>query len=107
VGGRRAHTIALVVSDRRYRKTDLAEGEVAMYTHEGDYIHFRNGRVIEVVAGASISITAPSFSIDGDLTVTGSVSDGSGSMQAMRDVFNAHTHTGDSGGNTGTPSGSM
>ena len=33
IGGNRDHAIALSISDRRYRPTDLAEGEVAIYSY--------------------------------------------------------------------------
>ena len=103
VGGRRAHTIALMVSDRRYRKTGLAEGEVALYTREGDYIHFKNGRIVELVASESLTITSKTVTVNGNLLVTGNVNDGSGSMQDIRTTHGSHYHTGDSGGDTSTP----
>ncbi|WP_067517845.1 phage baseplate assembly protein V [Endozoicomonas ascidiicola] len=61
-------------------------------------------------AGATVAIVATGgLSFDGDLSVTGNitatgdVSDGKRSMQADRAIFNGHTHTGDSGGNTSPP----
>lgn len=88
VGGSRNHLAILVADDARYRKRDLAEGEVAIYHWEGDYILFRNGREIEVVAGARVRVTAPEVIIaantrvqletptvemTGDLSVAGNV----------------------------------
>lgn len=48
VGGNRDHGIVIAVDDRRYRLKGLAAGEVAIYTDEGDKIHFKRGRKIEV-----------------------------------------------------------
>jgi phage baseplate assembly protein V len=59
LGGRRAHTIIFMAADRRYRKKNLASGEVALHNHLGDYIYLKNGRIIEVVAGTKLKVTAP------------------------------------------------
>lgn len=59
VGGSRSHAIAAAVDDRRYRPTDADPGEVRLYTAEGDRIRMRNGRVIEVIAGTKVAVTAP------------------------------------------------
>lgn len=47
-GGDRSHGVVINIADRQYRLKALKSGEVAMYTDEGDYIHFKRGRVIEV-----------------------------------------------------------
>ena len=100
----------------------------------------KNGRIIDVVAGSKLKVTAPDveviastkvklstplvqatqdLQVDGNITAGGtvaatgavssaaSVADPTGTMQAMRDVFNAHTHPGDRGGTTGTPNQGM
>lgn len=131
-GGNRDHPIIVAVDDRRHRKTGLSSGESAMYHHEGDYIKLKNGRIIEVVAGTKLDVTAPEVNvvastkvtmttpeaeITGNLTVGGntavvgnatvggttvvtgalsslvSVADPTGTMQAMRSVYNSHTHS--------------
>ena len=48
LGGDRSHAVVLVASDRRYRIKELKPGEVAIYTDEGDKIHFKRGRIIDV-----------------------------------------------------------
>lgn len=48
LGGDRSHGIVLVVADRRYRIKDLKAGEIAISTDEGDKIHFKRGRIIDV-----------------------------------------------------------
>lgn len=109
IGGHRAHTAAVAVDDRRYRPTDLEEGEVALYSDEGDIIKFKRGKIIEVVTGEKLDVTAPEVTVTaetkvtldtptvhctGDLEADGEVSDGTGTMQDMRDTYNGHTHGG-------------
>ncbi|MCI8212576.1 hypothetical protein AUC61_23885 [Pseudomonas sp. S25] len=47
-GGDRSHGVIICASDRRFRLQSLKSGEVAIYTDEGDKIHFKRGRVIEI-----------------------------------------------------------
>lgn len=69
-GGRRAHSIAGVVSDRRYRVKNLAAGEVAIYTDEGDTVIFKRGRSIEITAGTKVLVTAPTVEVVATTKVT-------------------------------------
>ncbi|EGH25839.1 Phage baseplate assembly protein V, partial [Pseudomonas amygdali pv. mori str. 301020] len=48
IGGDRSHGLLLVVADRRYRLKGLESGEVAIYTDEGDKIHLKRGKVIDI-----------------------------------------------------------
>ena len=48
VGGDRSHGVVVCVADRKFRLQGLKSGEVALYTDEGDRLHFKRGRVIEV-----------------------------------------------------------
>ncbi|SET76849.1 phage baseplate assembly protein V [Pseudomonas graminis] len=57
MGGDRSHGVVIVVSDRRYRIQELEPGEVAIYTDEGDKVHFKRGRVIAVET-VTLNITA-------------------------------------------------
>ncbi len=47
-GGDRSHGVIVCAGDRRFRLQSLKPGEVAIYTDEGDKIHFKRDRVIEV-----------------------------------------------------------
>ncbi|QXH96123.1 phage baseplate assembly protein [Pseudomonas ogarae] len=51
IGGDRSHAVVLVAADRRYRIQSLEPGEVAIYTDEGDKIHFKRGRIIDIETG--------------------------------------------------------
>jgi phage baseplate assembly protein V len=48
IGGDRSHGVLLVVADRRYRIRAMEAGEVAIYTDEGDKIHLKRGRIIDI-----------------------------------------------------------
>ncbi|MNJ39254.1 Bacteriophage Mu Gp45 protein [compost metagenome] len=48
LGGDRSHGIVLAVADRRYRLQALEAGEVALYTDEGDKVHLKRGRIIDI-----------------------------------------------------------
>lgn len=66
LGADRDHTVAVNVADRRFRLKNLAAGEVAIYTDEGDVIHYKRGNELLIdtmgtlVANAGTSITATS-----------------------------------------------
>lgn len=98
VGGSRSHMVAIATDDRRYRKKGLQEGEVALYSDEGDYVLFKRGRIVEVKAGTRLRVDAPeaefagNVHVLGNITCDGNVSDASGSMQEMRDAYNQHVH---------------
>lgn len=70
VGGERAHGVAVAVDDRRYRKKGLKPGEVALYTDEGDHILLKRGRIVEVVAGAKLDVSAPEVVVSAASSVT-------------------------------------
>lgn len=46
--GNRDHGIIIAIDDRRFRIKGMEKGEVALYTDEGDYIHFKRGQKIEI-----------------------------------------------------------
>lgn len=112
IGGSRSHMVVIAVDDRRYRLTGLEEGEVAIYTDEGDKIVLKRGREIEVTAGTRVILDTPdtlvkgNLHVEGDTTCDGDVSDHSGSMQEMRDTYNSHNHP-ETGSTTSTPNQEM
>ena len=50
------HIIAIGSDDRRYRLA-VEEGEVALYTDEGDKIHLKRDKTIEIVSGNKLIAT--------------------------------------------------
>lgn len=128
-GGSRNNGVIVATGDRTFRLKELQPGEVALYTDEGDVIKLGRERKIQVTtlhlevnatedvtcntkrfivnASEKAAFTTPILSTSADFTAGGNVSDKKSTMQAMRDIYNPHTHDGDSGGKTGTPSASM
>ena len=123
LSGNRNNSVALCVTNREVRLKNLQAGEVAVFTDEGDVIHFKRNNVIDINSASTVNVTAPNVNINaatkitmntpsceitGDLSVGGNVSDSNGSMQDMRNVFNPHIHSnGNDGQPTGGPSGAM
>lgn len=78
VGGHRAHSVVIACADRRYRLTALEDGEVALYTDEGDKIHFKRGKVIDIVtstlniaATTAVNFTTPVINTTGQIVSVG------------------------------------
>ncbi len=108
------HIVMIASDDRRYR-ISLVNGEVALYTDEGDKIHLKRGRIIEidggeqvnvitkvaqVTASTSATITSPLINLGGDRANLRALID-----ERVLALFNGHTHSGvqTGGGNSGTP----
>jgi len=126
VGGGRDHGIIVATEDRRYRVTALEAGEVAIYTDEGDRVHFKRGRVIEVTtqtfrvncqtfevnASSGVALNTPTVAASDHVTagqeITDRLDNGGRSMASMRDVYNDHVHPeNDGGGPTDQPTEGM
>ncbi len=103
VVGNRDHGLVLAIDDRRYRLKPLKrryrlkplkQGEVALYTDEGDKIHLQRNRTIcietqtlSIQASQKITLNTPV------LEVTGEIQDGSQTtLSMMRDRYNNHAH---------------
>jgi phage baseplate assembly protein V len=74
-GGNRDHGLVLAVDDRRYRVKGLSQGEVAIYTDEGDKIVLKRGKVVEITtdtlrvnAATKIELNAPTIELNGQTT---------------------------------------
>lgn len=110
VAGSRDHVVVVKVGDRRYRLQGLAQGEVAMYTDEGDKIHFKRGGEIRITAGTKVVIDAPlvdvlhNLHVGGNVTVDGSVT-ATGNVTGQGTSLHTHVHSGVATGlaNTGAP----
>lgn len=70
-GGRRSNGAIIKVDDRRFRLKGLEDGEVAIYTDEGDKIVLKRGNTIEVTtknyvvnAETSIKFVTPLFEVE-------------------------------------------
>ncbi|CRY77055.1 phage baseplate assembly protein V [Yersinia intermedia] len=103
--GDRSHGVVLVVADRRYRIKGLKDGEVAIYSDEGDSIILKRGNKIEVNtkkyivnAEEKAVFNTPLIEATGVIKAVGNieseadVKDKTGTMADMRGQFNSHTH---------------
>jgi phage baseplate assembly protein V len=101
VGGNRDHGVVMSIDNRASRIRGMAEGEVAIYSDEGDYLVLKRGNQIElgtdhllIKAEVDITIEAPrivircpditiegTIALTGDLNVTGNIS-ATGSINA-------------------------
>lgn len=95
--GSRDFGLVIAVDDRRYRLKPLEEGEVALYTDEGDKIHIQRGGTIVIQAASKVQVTAPSVEL-GEGTLESALNG-----QSFQALFNAHTHTTTSPGNPTSP----
>lgn len=107
LGGDRSHAVVLVVADRRYRLKALAAGEVAIYTDEGDKIHFKRGRVIDIDtatlnirASSGVNIDSPTLSMSGKI-----LSQGDQVAAGISQINHVHSGVQPGPGQTGVPVG--
>jgi phage baseplate assembly protein V len=96
-GGSREFGLVIAVDDRRYRLKSLQEGEVALYTDEGDRIHMKRGGLIEIQAASKVVVNSPAVEL------------GTGTLEkalageTFQSFFNSHTHTSTSPGSPTSP----
>ena len=74
--GDRSHGICIVCDDRVYRLKNMAEGEVALYSDEGDYIWLKRGRKmfvntveLQVDASTSVVVNSPTVTVNANTEV--------------------------------------
>jgi phage gp45-like len=99
--------VVLVVADRRFRLKALAPGEVAIYTDEGDRIHFKRGRVIDIDtatlnirASSAVNIDSPVINHTGKI-----ISQGDQIAGGISQIKHVHVGVQPGTGQTGTPAG--
>lgn len=100
IGGNSKHVVVIASEDGRYRVV-LKDGEVALYTDEGDYIHMKRGRLIEietdtlvVKATTKVRFETPLVEMSEDVKAAGEIADHTRTMQADRLIYNGHNHGG-------------
>lgn len=98
VAGSSDHQVVICIDDRRFRLKNLVEGEVALYTDEGDTIVMKRGNRIEVMAATSVTLITPLTTLTGDLYVMGNQTndgriDAAGDVTAEGKSGAHHTHT--------------
>ena len=93
IGGDRSHGVVIMVSDRRFRVQGLKPGEVAIYTDEGDRVHFKRDRVIDietvtlnVKASESVNFDTPLLTATGRIESAGDqIAGGVSQMKHLHD----------------------
>ncbi|MGC9741841.1 phage baseplate assembly protein V [Pseudomonas sp. P1B16] len=110
IGGNSKHAVVIATEDARYR-LKIQDGEVALYSDEGDHVHLKRGRVIEVEtetllvkASKKVRFETPMIEATGEYQGEGNIQSAADvidqvrSMQADRLIYNGHQH-----GNSPTP----
>lgn len=114
LGGNRDHPIVVADEDRRSRPAgDLAEGEAGLYSVDGGgaikaRITLRADGSVEVLAPGAVIVTGDAqvsgdLDAGGNVTAGGDVADSVGTLAALRNAYNVHTHPDPQGGSTGPP----
>lgn len=70
ISGVRSHGVVIATDDGRFRLKNLAPGEVALYTDEGDTIVFKRGKKIQITSGGEVDVTAPEVKVTAATKVT-------------------------------------
>lgn len=83
------NVVYCIASDSDNRPA-VEEGECAIYRSKDHYIILKKDGKVAIKASAGVDI-------DGDLRVTGDVSDKSGTLDRLRQNYNKHTHVGNLG----------
>lgn len=110
IAGSRTHCV-VIGGEHSSRPRDLAPGESQLYNDQGDYIWLKTSGEIVVKARSIVTVDAPSAHFTGEIIAAGriksetAVEDPLGTMQEMRDDYNAHRHPGvqTGGGTSGVP----
>jgi len=102
LGGDEGNMMLMPVGNPSARMGKLAPNEVGLYNASGDKfvlgaggeMTLKSGQQITIKTDAGVFITAQILKVTGDIEATGEVKDHAGTMQEMRDRYNAHNHAG-------------
>lgn len=70
LNGDRAQSVIIKTDDRRHRITELQPGEVCIYTHEGDTIHLKRGRKIEINGAEQVDVNTKVANVNAATSAT-------------------------------------
>lgn len=116
---REGGVVYMVASDDRRYRVAIENGEVCIYTDEGDKMHFHRNRIVEITGGAKVvvntaiaevnattsaTVTSPAISLGGDRAGMRKLID-----ERLAAVFDSHVHTGvqPGAGSSGTPAAAL
>jgi phage baseplate assembly protein V len=104
-GGNRDNGVVIATDDRRYRPSDLAEGDTCLYNAYGTRVILKNADgSVEVITDSELKVNAPLVNILSD-----EINLGNGTLEKLikgetfQTYFNTHTHTGNLGAPTSPP----
>jgi phage baseplate assembly protein V len=80
LGGRREHAIVIATEDKRYRLKTMADGEVALWDDQGQYVHIKRNS-IEISGTTKVEVKAPTVEAVAD-TFTAKQDPAGSSIQA-------------------------
>lgn len=115
IGGQTSHSIIIATENEKYRITQLASGEMAIYSQDGAYVAIKRGRIVEVdcdtfrVKCSQYEVTSDEYKVSAtkgaefntpELHATSELSDGNSTMSKVREIYDQHTHN--HGGESGT-----
>lgn len=106
IGGSSAHSVVVATGPADGRPANMNVGDSAIYNADGDHVWIKDGRIVSIKAANSVHVDAPAvwctgdLHVEGNISADGEISDGAGSMQSMRAIYDLHTHL-----NGGLPSG--
>lgn len=98
------------------RPLSVPSGEFWLVNQSGSKLKFHNDGTVELIAIGAITSSAPqwthtgNFKVVGDIVATVDIWDYNktkGTLQHIRDNYDAHTHTDPQGGSTGGPSNTL
>ncbi|WP_439640059.1 phage baseplate assembly protein V [Nevskia sp.] len=107
IAGSRTHCI-VIGGEHESRPRDLEPGESQLYNSGGDHVWLKNSGEMVVQSRVQVTLDAPLVHCTGELTAAGriysatAVQDPLGTMQEMRERYNAHTHGGVQPGSAST-----
>ncbi|MDH3975620.1 MAG: phage baseplate assembly protein [Deltaproteobacteria bacterium] len=85
------NVIQVIASDDRRYRLAVEDGEVAIYSDEGDKVHLKRENKIEIKSGGTVIIDAPNINLG-----VGSETDPLHRLidERFKDLFNNHIHSG-------------
>lgn len=89
------NNVILIASDDRRYRLKVEDGEVALYTDEGDSIHLKRENEINITSGGKVIIKAPVVQLSDGQTLRKLID------ERLVNAFNNHTHP---TAGTGSPS---
>lgn len=95
VGGDRGHPVAVATVDRRHVGPQLEEGDVVLFSPSGDQVHLPASGGIKIRGDVELAgqlHVSGGVVAEGDIEAAGDVADNAGTLAALRDAYDVHTH---------------